>query len=250
LVKLYGASVVGSSHLSTDTPCHDRHTYRVLANNLGYIACVSDGMGSASHAEVGSQTASLFVVDFLQNQLKTSMSDEEIIDLIKEAFIETNDQLHDTAHKNGFHIKDLNATLLVFVTLKNRQFFGQVGDCTAIGKIGDVYDVIVPQQKGEFANSTFSICNLESVENGIYQRVEKFYPMVALMSDGIESISISAKDRTVSHLFFDPFFKVFSHEAFDQFEIEKSLTRFLESDRISKKTDDDKTLLFIQMEDE
>lgn len=248
MVKLYGASVVGSSHLSTDTPCHDRHTYRILPNNIGYIACVSDGMGSASHAELGSQTASVFVVDFLQNQLNPSMSDEEIINLIKEAFIETNDKLHDTAHQHGYHVKDLNATLLVLVTLKDRQFFGQVGDCTAIGKIGDDYDVIVPQQRGEYANATFSICNLESVENGLYQKVDKFYPMVALMSDGIESISISAKDNQVSHLFYDPFFKVFSHDLFDQFEVQKSLERFLASDRINKKTDDDKTLLFISME--
>lgn len=240
--------MVGASHIATDTPCHDSHTYRILPNNLGYIACVSDGMGSASHAELGSQTASVFVVDFLQNQLKSSMSDEEIITLIKESFIETNDKLYDVAHQNGFHVKDLNATLLVFVTLNGRQFFGQVGDCTAIGKSGDRYQVLVPQQRGEYANATFSVCNLESVENGIYEKVDGYYPMVALMSDGIESISISARDRQVSSLFYDPFFKVFDREHFDPHEVQKSLERFLASERICKKTDDDKTLLFIAME--
>lgn len=250
MVKLYGASVVGSSHLSTDTPCHDHHSYRILPNNLGYIACVSDGMGSASHAELGSQTASLFVVDFLQKQLNPTMTDDEVILLMKEAFIETNDKLHDTAHLNGVNVKDLNATLLVFVTLNKRQFFGQVGDCTAIGKKDNRYDVIVPQQRGEYANATFSICNLESVGDGIFEKVDEFYPMVALMSDGIESISISAKDNQVSKLFYDPFFKVFERDDFEQFYFQQSLEKFLESDRISKKTDDDKTLLFISMEDE
>ncbi|MBU1143838.1 MAG: protein phosphatase 2C domain-containing protein [Firmicutes bacterium] len=250
MVRLYGASVVGTSHLSTETPCHDNHAYKILPNGLGFIACVSDGMGSASHAELGSLTASTFIVDFLEKYLDVKMTDEEIITLIKEGFIETNDQLHDVANQNEVNIKDLNATLLVFVSFHDRQFYGQVGDCAAIGKIGDSYEVIAKQQRGEYANATFSICNLESIENGIYEKCDKFYPMVSLMSDGIESISISAKDKTVSHLFYDPFFKVFSHENYNQEEVQKSLERFLASERINKKTDDDKTLLFIEVRDE
>jgi hypothetical protein len=250
LVRLYGASVVGTSHLSTETPCHDNHAYKILPNGLGFIACVSDGMGSASHAELGSLTASTFIVEFLEKYLDVKMSDEEIITLIKEGFIETNDQLHDVANQNEVNIKDLNATLLVFVSFHDRQFYGQVGDCAAIGKIGDSYEVIAKQQRGEYANATFSICNLESIENGIYEKCDKFYPMVSLMSDGIESISISAKDKAVSHLFYDPFFKVFSHENYNQEEVQKSLERFLASERINKKTDDDKTLLFIEVRDE
>ena len=250
MVRLYGASVVGTSHLSTETPCHDNHAYKILPNGLGFIACVSDGMGSASHAELGSLTASTFIVEFLEKYLDVKMTDEEIITLIKEGFIETNDQLHDVANQNEVNIKDLNATLLVFVSFHDRQFYGQVGDCAAIGKIGDSYEVIAKQQRGEYANATFSICNLESIENGIYEKCDKFYPMVSLMSDGIESISISAKDKTVSHLFYDPFFKVFSHENYNQEEVQKSLERFLASERINKKTDDDKTLLFIEVRDE
>ena len=247
MIRLYGASVVGTSHQLTDTPCHDAHAYRILENEVGYVACVSDGMGSASHAEIGSQTASRFIVDFLARTLDHTMSDLEILTTIKEGYVEVNDILHMESNERGLSIKDLNATLLVFISLNDRQFYGQVGDCTAIGKIGDTYEVIVRQQRGEFANATFSICNLESIENGIYEKCDKFYPMVALMSDGIESISISAKDKTVSSLFYDPFFKVFDHENYDQTEIQKSLERFLSSERIGKKTDDDKTLLFIQV---
>jgi hypothetical protein len=250
LVRLYGASVVGTSHLSTETPCHDNHAYKILPNGLGFIACVSDGMGSASHAELGSLTASTFIVNFLEEHLDVNMDDEDIITLIQEGFIETNDELHVVANQHELNVKDLNATLLVFISFNGSQYYGQVGDCTAIGKIDDEYEVIVKQQRGEYANATFSICNLESIENGIYERCEKFYPMVSLMSDGIESISISAKDKTVSHLFFDPFFKVFSHENYNQEEVQKSLERFLASDRINKKTDDDKTLLFIEVRDE
>ena len=73
--------------------------------------------------------------------------------------------------------------------------------------------------------------------------------MIALMSDGIESISISSKDKMVSHLFYDPFFNAFLHPNFQQENVTEALKRFLNSDRVNKKTDDDKTLLFIYDED-
>jgi hypothetical protein len=73
--------------------------------------------------------------------------------------------------------------------------------------------------------------------------------MVALMTDGIEGISISSRDKAVSHLFYDPFFNAFLHPNFHQKDVEAALERFLSSDRINKKTDDDKTLLFIYHED-
>jgi hypothetical protein len=249
LVKVYGASVVGTSHITTDTPCHDSHAYRVLPANLGIIACVSDGMGSAKAAEIGSQTASSFIVDYLEKSLDPKMDDEEIILTIKEGYVQTYDQLLMTASQHELHIKDLNATLLVFVSLGTRQFYGQVGDCSMIGKKDENYQVIAKQQRGEYANATFSICDETSIEQGIYDKIDNFYPEVALMSDGIESISISTKDKVVSKLFYDPFFKAFTHENYHQKDIEAALIRFLNSERISKKTDDDKTLLFISLGD-
>ncbi|MDY0294803.1 MAG: PP2C family serine/threonine-protein phosphatase [Acholeplasmataceae bacterium] len=249
MIKFYGASVVGTSHLASETPCHDAHGIRILPNHLGYIACVSDGMGSAKAAEIGSEVASTFVLDYLYDYLDEKMTDDEVIDLIKDAYIKTHEKLKDEAVNRELTIKDLNATLLVFVSLGHRQFYGQVGDCSMIGKKDDTYTVLVEQQRGEYANATYSICDLISVENGIYKKLEDVYPMVALMSDGIESISISLRDKVVSHLFYDPFFNAFMHPNFQQEHVTDALKRFLSSERINKKTDDDKTLLFIYEED-
>lgn len=249
MIKLYGASVTGTSHLATETPCHDAHRYRVLPANWGYIACVSDGMGSAKAAEIGSDVASSFIVNFLEEHLDPKMDDEEIITLIKEGYIETHDKLLMEATTRELHVKDLNATLLVLISLDNRQFYGQVGDCSAIGKKDNEYQVLAKQQRGEYANATYSVCDLFSIENGIYEKIDGYYPMVALMTDGIESISISAKDKTVSHLFYDPFFNAFLHPNFHQKDVESALERFLNSERVNKKTDDDKTLLFVYHED-
>ncbi len=245
LIRAYGASVIGTSHVQNGKPCHDYHAYRILEGEKGFVACVSDGMGSARKAEIGSTLAATFVVDYLATAIDFPMTDSEVIALIKEAFEATHNRLQEEANDLDVPVKDLNATMLVYVGLEDRQFYGQVGDCCAIGKRDDLYEVIVSQQRGEYANQTFSICNLESVHNGIYKKTEHLYPYVAMMSDGIESISVSTKDRTVSALFYEPFFKVFSHDRFSADEVSQSLARFLSSKRINERTDDDKTLLFI-----
>ena len=248
MIKVYGASVIGTSHIAADTPCHDSHYFQLLDNDLGVVAAISDGMGSAKYADVGSSLAANFVVDYLVENLEEKMEDEAIVELIKEAYEKTHNRLQEEADITEVDIKDLNATLLVFLSIKDRQFYGQVGDCTAVGLKDETYKVIVEQQRGEYANATFSICNLQSVKDGIYEKCDAFYEAVALMSDGVESMSISSKDNAVSQLFFAPFFKVFEHDTFNEKSITKSLERFLSSERINKKTDDDKTLLFIGFE--
>jgi hypothetical protein len=247
VVKIYGASVQGSSHIITDTPCHDSHAYRMLKHGLGVVASVSDGMGSAKRAELGSTLAANFIVDYIEKHIDVNMDDTEIITLIKEGYVEVLDALHMEATSHELHVKDLNATLLVFLSIGDRQFYGQVGDCSLIGKTDAGYLVLAKQQRGEYANATFSICNEASIEQGLFEKIDGFYESVALMSDGIESISVSAKDQTVSKLFYDPFFNVFDHENFNQKDVESSLIRFLSSERISNKTDDDKTLLFVKV---
>jgi len=251
LINIYGSSVIGTSHVNNQKPCHDSHYYQLFNDNNSIVACVSDGMGSASHAELGSALASNFVVDYLIENIKLDMTDEEIIDCLKDSYIKTYERLKEEAELMEFTIKNLNATLIVFLHLsKSRQFGAQVGDCTAIGKDEEGnYSTIIEQQRGEYANLTFSICNLDSVMKGNYFKIEPFQPYVAMMSDGIESFSVSSATNEPSKLFFEPFFNAFSNKKFSEDIVSDSLKRFLSSDRVNRKTDDDKTLLLIHFED-
>ncbi len=246
---MYGASVKGASHVKSGTPCHDAHFYQLLDDDAGIVAAVSDGMGSALHAEVGSRLASEFVVEYLAEMLSPAMDDETVIALIETAFLKTNARLKEEAEITDVNIRDLNATLLVFLSMAGRQFYGQVGDCTAVAEDEDGFKVVVEQQRGEYANATYSITDPVSVVNGLFGVFEKPYASVALMSDGVESISISSKDNAVSEKFFEPFFRVLKAENFDSESLGRSLARFLETDRLNKRSDDDKTLLFIRLSD-
>ncbi len=251
MIKAYGSSVIGTSHIVSNKPCHDSHYYQLFHDEKSIVACVSDGMGSASHAEIGSALASNFVVDYLVDNIKLEMTDEEIINCLKESYIKTHERLEEEAKLLELSIKDLNATLIVFLHLpENRQFGAQVGDCTAIGRDEDnIYSTIIEQQRGEYANLTFSVCNIDSVMNGEYFKIKTFQPYIAMMSDGIESFSISSSTNEPSKLFFEPFFNAFNNERFSDDIVSESLKRFLSSERVNKKTDDDKTLLLVQIKE-
>lgn len=248
MIKVFGASVIGKAHIKSDLPCQDSHAFDILPN-IGIIAAVSDGMGSARYAHIGSDIASMYFVKTLKERYYEEMSDDAVIDLIKQTYLRTQERLALEADIMGCHIKDLNATLLVFLSLHSRQFYGQVGDCCLIGKTETGYKVIASQQRGEYANATFSVCNPDSIENGFFARIDGFYQDVALMSDGVESVTVSSSDQSVSHLFYDPFFKAFHHPQYESKSVSDSLSRFLSSDRINQKTDDDKTLLFIHLDE-
>lgn len=246
----YGASVAGTSHIKTNLPCHDSHRLCDIQEGLGIIACISDGMGSAKKAEVGSALASETLIDTLTDTLDFTSDDETIIKTIMEAYQSVHERLALEAATTKEDISALNATLMMFMHLEDgRQFTAQVGDCVAIGKATDdeKYEIIIEPQKGEYANQTYSICSRKSIESVEIKKLKTPYTAIAMMSDGIESFTVNAKTKEVSKGFFDPFFNVFGKPAFDESKVRDSLIRFLRSDRINKRTDDDKTLLLIHI---
>ena len=248
--KVFSASVIGSSHVKTNLPCHDAHLVRLFNDDKSLIACISDGMGSAKKAQIGSALSTECLVDYLQDNLDPTSDDDTIIETIKTGFFEVHKRLEEEAEIESIDIKDLNATLMVFIAVDDeRQFVAQVGDCVtiALDDETDEYSIIIHPQKGEYANQTYSICNKESIENGAYYKLEKPYKKIAMMSDGIESFTIDTATEKVSKGFFDPFFNAFDKEHFTEENASLSLSKFLNTERINKKTDDDKTLVFIKI---
>lgn len=248
--KAFSASVIGTSHTKNNLPCHDSHLVRTFNEAQSLIATVSDGMGSAKHADIGSALATECVVDYLEENLAPTDDDETVIATIKDAFKAVYHRLEEEAETQAFELRDLNATLMVFIALEpGRQFGGQVGDCITIGREKDesAYEIAIAPQKGEYVNQTFSVCNLDSIEDGHYFAFETSYEKVAMMSDGIESFTINSATEDISSGFFDPFFDAFDKAHFTEEKASQSLQAFLNTDRVNKRTDDDKTLVFIRI---
>ncbi|NET58507.1 MAG: protein phosphatase 2C domain-containing protein, partial [Symploca sp. SIO2E6] len=60
------SSARGIKHKKIGKPCQDWGAYQILSKGHVLIGAVSDGMGSAQHAEIGSQLAVEVVISELQ----------------------------------------------------------------------------------------------------------------------------------------------------------------------------------------
>lgn len=74
----WGASVIGPLHISSNLPNQDSWGY--ASGSWGEVLCVSDGMGSCKHAQVGSQMACKAAIQALRNQAYNLEQQSLIVD--------------------------------------------------------------------------------------------------------------------------------------------------------------------------
>src|SRR5262249_11494427 len=97
-------------------------------------------------------------------------------------------------------------------------------------------------QSGEYANSTNFI-----TANNFDQRLEFVsthagFSDVALLTDGLERLALHFDSQTPHAPFFDPFFRAL--RATEDYQVlNEALAKFLASDSVRERSDDDKTLI-------
>ena len=97
-------------------------------------------------------------------------------------------------------------------------------------------------QSGEYANSTnfLTTDNYQSLLE--YLQVEGAFTDVALLTDGMEMMSLDFSSKTPHLPFFNPLLKTLK-EADDSQDLGEDLRRFLQSDSVRSRSDDDKTII-------
>ena len=136
--KAIARSVAGTSHLEKNTPCQDHGDYKPCREYL--IGAVSDGAGSRSLSEHGSELAVevtlKYFTDILENSRRTnpfaSQSGAEdifrdLIDRVREAISQkASDWSRD--YNRQVSAGDFACTLLAFVVFQNGIAAMQLGD--------------------------------------------------------------------------------------------------------------------------
>jgi serine/threonine protein phosphatase PrpC len=136
--KAIARSVAGTSHLEKNTPCQDHGDYKPCREYL--IGAVSDGAGSRSLSEHGSELAVevtlKYLTDILENSRRTnpfaSQSGAEdifrdLIDRVREAISQkASDWSRD--YNRQVSAGDFACTLLAFVVFPNGIAAMQLGD--------------------------------------------------------------------------------------------------------------------------
>ena len=230
--RTVAVSEAGASHLKDDLPCQDACRLHVTPSTI--IACVADGAGSAMHSAIGSRAAVNAFVSESANLLRRGCSPE---DAICEAFQEARRMVSMVSEIAGDDLREYATTLLGVIATGNRAAAGQIGD----GAIIIDGEVAVESHTGEYANETCFLTQ-HHVPPNIYA-ANKRVSRIALITDGLEhhAVELQGHARSAHGPFFDPFFRWLKKT--DERDRTEQLSKFLRSDTVRSRTNDDVTLL-------
>lgn len=235
----------GPSHAAEGGPCQDSARVLVLGDGAAgtLVACVADGAGTSAMGAEGSAIACDVMIDCAASYLQANggwaaFGREDAIEWCENARRE----IQACADKCACSVRDLATTLCVAIVAPSAAAFFQIGDGAITLKSGGVYGVVFWPQSGEYANSTNFLTSNAFREQLEFRVAARGFSDVALFTDGIERLALQFECRSPHAPFFDPLFAAL--RACDSTEqLAKDLGRFLQSDSIRTRSDDDKTLI-------
>jgi len=243
-----GASV-GTSHRLNDTPCQDAFRAESLDmpdGTVGLMVFVADGAGSAALSRIGARIAVDGAIVF------TDVFSEENADRAAAAFDRTfvsalvvyiRDALAKLADTAGVALRDLACTLLGAIALKDRTVVFQIGDGAIVFDDGSGLSLAIPPMSGEYINMTHFVVD-EDVFDHLAVRESGPVSRLAVFSDGLQRLALNLATGEPHVPFFEPFFKALENaDPHQGAAFDAALIRFLDSESVNERTDDDKTLV-------
>lgn len=203
---------------------------------------VADGAGSASNGGEGAELAIQAAAAFIDEKLQLTefgLSDE----LAAQCVMAIREKIYARADSLGLKARDFACTFLGVLSCRLGTLVMQIGDGGIVLDVGQGLEVPVVPMSGEYANMTHFLTD----DDAINQMVTKTFPEIALrvavFSDGLQRLALNMADNTAYDPFFANFFKVLSGSTSDQEDqLHGALVRFLQSQAVNDRTDDDKTL--------
>lgn len=243
--QVVAASTRGTGHIKQDLPCQDAFKFNIIENCA--IAAVADGLGSAGKSEQGSKMAVESALAVLETALdkKQPVNIDEWEEILLNSFKEARQSLEHLAKSKDSPLRDFGTTLIVVAVTPEFLSVAHIGDGAVVALLEKENLVTVsPPQQGEYANETFPLTMPDAMKFVRCQSKPVKTHCVALMTDGLQSLSMNLQTTTPHAPFFTPFFEAVIQNI-DTEEASKQLREFLDSERICERTDDDKTLVII-----
>jgi hypothetical protein len=120
---------------------------------------------------------------------------------------------------------------------------GQLGDGFVVGERHDgTFLMLIQPQRGEYANETFFLTQADALDRLAVEVYPDEIKSLVFSTDGLLRLALHLPDYTPSPRFFQPLVE-FVAETVDNEQTKRELEAFLESERVGKRTDDDKTLV-------
>ncbi|MEO7860067.1 MAG: PP2C family serine/threonine-protein phosphatase [Nitrospirales bacterium] len=241
--RFAAARATGKSHHKSGLPCQDRLACMVLPHDA-FIAVLADGAGSAAMGEIGAEIAVNTIVARLQRALEEGRSDFGA--LLQEAAVQAREAVVSEAIKQELEPRSFASTLLVLMLVPEGGAALQIGDgVIVVSDGGNGWSWVFWPQRGEYANTTYFLTDDDAIERIQVETFSGAISDIALMSDGLEPLALHYASKAVHDPFFNGMFRPL-HQSDGHAEIihlSVSLERFLSSDQVGSRTDDDVSVI-------
>jgi serine/threonine protein phosphatase PrpC len=239
------ASVKGTSHDESGTPCQDYASCRNWSEKGIFAAVVADGAGSASHAEQGATLACSVALSLIEDYLQEDSSLSEFSQDQAEAWTaRIAEEIGKLAQEESLSSRDFACTFLMAVVGKDSGFFLQVGDGAIVVALEEEYTPVFWPQSGEYVNATYFVTDQEVIQHLRFQVLVESITEVALLSDGLQMLALQFSEQSAYTPFFRPMFAQLALAPVGNAEqLSIALANFLNSEPVNNRTDDDKTLV-------
>lgn len=243
--RVVAASVCGTSHVKNEQLCQDAHHWQVLPDNI-FVAAVGDGAGSAKLGKVGSMLATTTAVESISTHeisRRALLSDDFVRSLLTGAMVAAKKAVEEEAEATNSPYDDLATTLIVMVATPDGVAVAQIGDGVAVARDyqGNLLALTMPDS-GEYINETTFLTSFDSIENAQLRLWRQPIVNVGVLTDGLQMLAINMAVGAPHKPFFFPLFE-FVANIDDKSVAKEQLVKFLRSERITQRTDDDLTLV-------
>jgi len=239
------ASEVGTSHIAMGMHCQDSCWAQVEytpAEQPLLSIFVSDGAGTALCGGEGAELAIEVAAQFVAEKLKQDefgLSDA----LATELILAVRERIYAVAEDANLEARDFACTFIGVLSSPNGTLVLQIGDGGVVVDAGTGLEIAVVPMSGEYANMTYFVTD----EDAVTVLATKTYPdrvlRVAAFTDGIQRLSLNMVNNTPHEPFFAPFFNSMAKATVEQEDqLQNLLVKFLGSQAVNDRTDDDKTL--------
>jgi hypothetical protein len=238
--KILGDSCTGTSHLQRNTACQDFWKHAVYGENQEWLAiAVADGAGSAKYGEVGAEYACnqmMGALEILSSEKQTDR--DEIFKIIADIHA----KLKIEAERMQTTPRELACTLLIAVLGPNRAAFFQIGDGFIIIPADNAYRTVFWPEETEYANATFFLTENNYEKSVQFVEMDSTVNEIAIMTDGLQRLAVNFEHKIPYDKFILPIFEAMNANLSSE-ALQEEFRKFLNSDRVNARTDDDKTLV-------
>lgn len=163
--------------------------------------------------------------------------------VLRETLAAARDAVNAEAERQAIDRREYASTLIAIVATSEWVAVAQIGDGAAVVRdIKEKTIALTQPQQGEYANQTTFLTSDDALDTAQIRIWTGQATHLALFSDGLQRLALQMPEGTPFDRFFNPLFQFIAQDL-DETEGHRQLVAFLQSPRVTQRTDDDLTLL-------